>query len=259
MRTGRDIATTITRLLGVLGFLVCPAIALSADDATPGRQVAQHFRSQKTKSHTAGYLLFLPRNYTPQSKPWPLLIFLHGSGERGDNLELVKRHGPPKIVATKPDFPFVVVSPQCPKDKRFDPGLLLALLDDLHAKHNIDSKRIYVTGLSMGGSGTWAVANVAPDRFAAIVPICGTAPIDQKRFLRLPTWVTVGGRDKTSLVKSLQKTVSELRGKGAPIRFTLYPRLGHNCWDATYGDPKLYSWLLGHSTDNRPGTRSGSR
>ncbi|MFP6769218.1 MAG: dienelactone hydrolase family protein, partial [Planctomycetaceae bacterium] len=144
-----------------------------------------------------------------------------------------------------------VVSPQCAKEKRFEPPLLLELLDDLQTRLNVDPNRTYLTGLSMGGSGTWATANTAPKRFAAIVPICGTAPIDQTRFLRLPTWVTVGGKDKASLVQQLQKTVAELRGKGAPTRFTLYPQLGHNCWDATYGDPKIYSWLLEHSSGKR--------
>lgn len=255
MISGRCGMTTITRFLGVLGFLLCSGFAFSADDTAPApaHQVTQHFRSKKNKGHTTGYLLFLPKSYTVKSKPWPLLMFLHGSGERGNSLALVKMHGPPKIVETKPDFPFVVVSPQCAKGKRFEPPLLLELLDELQTRLNIDPNRTYLTGLSMGGSGTWATADAAPKRFAAIVPICGTAPIDQKRFLRLPTWVTVGGKDKASLVQQLQETVAKLRDKGAPIRFTLYPQLGHNCWDATYGDPKIYTWLLKHSSDKRGG------
>ena len=112
-----------------------------------GRQVAQRFTSTEDKSLTIGYLLFLPDGYRvrqvgTRQKSWPLLLFLHGSGERGDDLNLVKKHGPPKIVERKPDFPFVVVSPQCPKMKRFDPILLTALLNDIQRQHNIDPRRI---------------------------------------------------------------------------------------------------------------------
>lgn len=242
-----------------LGFLaVCLSAVVShahgiAEEPLSGRQVGQQFTSPRDKSLTSRYLLFLPKGYqprgaTPGKKTWPLLMFLHGSGERGANLELVKKHGPPKIVEKKADFPFVVISPQCPTGKRFAPRVLTALLDDVQHRHNVDSRRIYVTGLSMGGAGTWDLANADPKRLAAIVPICGTSEIDQSRFRTLPIWAAVGGKDRPSLVGGLQQTVAQLREQGTPIRFTIYPQLGHNCWDAMYDDPALYKWLLGHTS-----------
>src|SRR6185312_8308672 len=121
---------------------------------------------------TLKYLIYQPADYDKQDK-WPLLLFLHGAGERGDDLELVKKHGPPKLAAEGKDFPFIVVSPQCPKDRWWEPIELVALLDDIGSKYKVDADRIYVTGLSMGGFGTWRLAFYAPDRFAAIAPICG--------------------------------------------------------------------------------------
>jgi len=255
METRRDTTSIVTAGLGFLLGIALVSSASANDTPTPGKQVGQSFRSQKNKEHSCRYLVFLPQSYKTKGKPSPLLLFLHGSGERGDDLERVKAHGPPKLVASRPDFPFVVVSPQVRPTRRFDAAALLNLLDHVQATYNVDKKRTVVTGLSMGGAGTWAVANAAPERFSAIVPICGTSAIDLKRFLKLPTWVTVGGRDKPALVKSLQKTVADLRDREAPIRFTLYPQLGHNCWDATYDNPRLYKWLLAQSTDKRPGPK----
>ncbi len=253
MRTRRHHVAHITAglRLFIVSFLLVNSSATAATPS-PGKQVGQKFQSQKTPSHSCQYLVFLPRTYKAKGRPSPLLLFLHGSGERGNDLELVKKHGPPKLVAKRPDFPFVTVSPQVRPGERFHAAALLELIDHLQATYNIDKKRTSVTGLSMGGAGTWAVANAAPGRFAAIVPICGTAKIDSKQFLQLPTWATVGGKDRSSLVEELQKTVADLRDRGAPIRFTLYPQLGHNCWDATYGNPKLYEWILTQSTDKRP-------
>lgn len=253
MGTRRHHAAHITMGLGLLvGTFVMTDSIRAEKTPAPGKQVGQRFRSQKNQAHSCHYLVFLPKSYKSQGQPSPLLLFLHGSGERGQDLQLVKKHGPPKLVTKRPDFPFVVVSPQVRPGERFNAAALLDLIDHLQATYNVDKKRTSVTGLSMGGAGTWAVANAAPERFSAIVPICGTAKIEPKRFLKLPTWVTVGGKDRASLVESLQKTVANLRDRGAPIRFTLYPQLGHNCWDATYDNPKLYEWLLAQSTDKRP-------
>jgi predicted peptidase len=109
------------------------------------------------------YLLYLPKDYEKQES-WPLLMFLHGSGERGDDLELVKTHGPPKLIAAGKEFPFIVVSPQCRKDRRWEPIELTALLDDLSNKYKVDQDRICVTGLSMGGFGSWQLASFVPHR-----------------------------------------------------------------------------------------------
>src|SRR5207247_5709557 len=121
-----------------------------------------------------GYLLYLPKDYNAKSgRRWPLMLFLQGAGERGTNLSLVSVHGPPKLVKQGREFPFILVSPQCPADQRWDNDALLALLDDVIARHKVDTNRIYLTGLSMGGFGAWSLAARYPERFAAVAPICG--------------------------------------------------------------------------------------
>ena len=115
----------------------------------------------------------LPAERLRQKDSWPLMLFLHGAGERGDDLELVKKHGPPKLIEAGKDFPFIVVSPQCPQGRWWEPVELATLLDEIVEKQKVDKDRIYVTGLSMGGFGTWSLAAFQPGRFAAIVPICG--------------------------------------------------------------------------------------
>jgi predicted peptidase len=143
-----------------------PTIVL-ADDSSQTSQ-----RLDTTVKVEMDYLLSLPKGYDKQDS-WPLVLFLHGAGERGDDLELVKKHGPPKLIGEGKDFPFIVVSPQCPKDVWWEPIELSALLDQVIKTHKVDQDRIYVTGLSMGGFGTWRLAAFTPDRFAAIAPICG--------------------------------------------------------------------------------------
>jgi len=136
------------------------------------------------------YLIYLPKDYD-QKDSWPVLLFLHGIGERGDNLDLVKKHGPPKLIAAGKQFPFIVVSPQCPNTHWWDTAELTALVDEIGKKYKVDQDRIYLTGLSMGGFGTWALAAYQPNRFAAIVPICGGGdPSSAKRIAHIPAWVS---------------------------------------------------------------------
>jgi len=190
------------------------------------------------------YLLFLPDGYD-QRESWPLLLFLHGAGERGDDLELVKKHGPPKIVETKKDFPFIVVSPQCRSNAWWEPVKLFALLDDIVARHKVDEDRIYLTGLSMGGFGTWALADQMPDRFAAIVPICGGGePYRVVRSPNLPVWAFHGAKDPVVPLRRSEEMVEALRQIGGNVKLTVYPEAGHDSWTETYDNPELYEWLL---------------
>src|SRR5262245_37617758 len=144
--------------LGVFTF-----VAHSYGEEKPGEQTtAQLDTVVKVR---LGYLLYLPMDYDQSNeKSWPLVLFRHGAGERGDDLEKVKTHGPPKLIAAGKEFPFIVVSPQCPKGKWWEPIELLALLDEIAGKYRVDPERIYVTGLSMGGFGSWRLAFYAPDR-----------------------------------------------------------------------------------------------
>src|SRR5262249_28068198 len=156
-------------------------------------------QSPTDKTQQLNYLLFLPNEYGKEDKKWPLIIFLHGAGECGDSLELVKIHGPPKLVEQKPsEWSFIVASPQAPSNEvpfvgRWDGRLLSQFLDELLAKYAADADRVYLTGLSMGGFGTLRWAAREPKRFAAIVPICGGGWPHYGRELKdVPTWMFHG-------------------------------------------------------------------
>lgn len=221
----------------LLGLSTSPAFA-EQPQASPGKQV------EVKDANTYNYLLFTPANYEKQDK-WPLIVFLHGAGERGDDLNRVKVHGPPKIVEQKPDFEFVVVSPQVPKDQRWDAEKVMRIVDSLTKSLKIDSDRIYVTGLSMGGAGTWAMAAKYPERLAAIVPICGRGDIAAvDKFKSLPCWVFIGAKDRPELVQANHEIVDALKKAGGEPKYTVYPEAGHDSWTESYNNPKLYSWLL---------------
>jgi predicted peptidase len=212
--------------------------------ATPGGQ--QACKLDRTARVRLNYLLYLPKDYA-QKQAWPLMLFLHGAGERGDNLDMVKVHGPPKLIAAGKEFPFIVVSPQCPKGLWWSPFELATLLDEICAKYKVDQDRIYVTGLSMGGFGTWSLAAYQPNRFAAIMPICGGGePIVAKLFRTVPAWVFHGAKDSVVPVERSEQMVDALKKAGDTVKFTKYPEAGHDSWTATYANPEVYKWLLEH-------------
>jgi pimeloyl-ACP methyl ester carboxylesterase len=159
---------------GVLALGLCGA-ASSAPAA--GQQVPLVFeKSIGDKKTTYNYWLYLPKGYVEKGeKKWPLIIFLHGMGERGNDVNKVKIHGIPKVAEKRDDFPFIAASPQCPGDSFWTKEVagLNAFLDELIAKHSVDTDRVYLTGLSMGGYGTWTWSCANPERFAALAPICG--------------------------------------------------------------------------------------
>lgn len=190
------------------------------------------------------YLLYLPKNYD-QQPAWPLVLFLHGAGERGDDLERVKKHGPAKLIEAGKQFPFVMVAPQCPSNRWWEPLELASLLDEVVEKYKIDQDRIYVTGLSMGGFGTWALAAYQPKRLAAIVPICGGGePLKARLFPHLPVWVFHGAKDRVVSPERSEQMVEALKKLGANVKFTVYPEAQHDSWTETYANPELYEWLL---------------
>ncbi len=197
------------------------------------------------------YLLYLPEGYGDTEQTWPLMLFLHGAGERGHDLEKVKVHGPPKLVAQGQSMPFIIVSPQCPTGKSWtDPSevqVLISLLDDIVANYDVDESRVYLTGLSMGGFGTWALGSSCPERFAAMVPICGGGDSRMARRLRdVPIWVFHGAKDNTVPLARSAEMVEAVKAAGGDIEFTVYPEAGHDSWTETYDNPELYEWLLSH-------------
>lgn len=225
------------------GWLLACAAVSSADDE-PGTQRSARLAVQVPVE--LQYLLYLPKDYDAKES-WPLLLFLHGSGERGDDLELVKVHGPPKLVAEGKDFPFIVVSPQCPKEQSWEAYQLRALLDDLESRYKVDPDRIYVTGLSMGGFGTWQLAATTPNRFAAIAPICGGGDVIWARRLEnVPVWAFHGALDEGVPVERSQQMVNAVWRRGGEAKLTVYETLEHDSWTDTYNNPALYDWLLAH-------------
>ena len=215
-----------------------------------GEQSAQNLEKTITKVVKANYLLYLPKDYGKEAdKKWPLILFLHGSGESGSDFEKVMMHGPPKLVAAGKEFPFIIVSPQAPTSRiGWQVETLNTLLDDVIQKYGVDQDRVYLTGLSMGGFGTWNLASANPERFAAIAPICGGGqPFMARRLKDLPIWVFHGGKDPTVPVKLSEDMVDALKKAGSDVKFTVYPEAGHDSWTATYDNPELYTWLLSHT------------
>lgn len=232
--------------------LMLTAVAIAtAAEPEPGKQVACELtiklgEGDEAVESTIHYWLFVPREYDAQDT-WPLMVFLHGAGERGDDLEVVKKWGPPKRVAEKPDFPFVLVSPQCPRNVRWDPQLIAHLTDHVAGKLKIDKQRMYITGLSMGGFGTWALLAEYPKLYAAAVPICGGGdPAEAERMKQVPIWVFHGDQDPTVPVSRSQDMVDALKKVDGDVKLTVYPGVGHNSWSETYANPEVYKWLLSH-------------
>lgn len=257
-------------------FSLCVFLGFFHEAAAAALQTVQRFDRTITKQVGYEYLLALPQGYDPAAeKKWPLLIFLHGSGERGSDIWLVAKHGPPKLLrretpAAPDETPeararreaatkalaenFIVVSPQCPAGTSWDDDGVLALVDEISAKHRVDGKRVYLTGLSLGGYGTWSVGIKYPERFAAIVPVCGGgSAVDIRRGLRekkaalvsLAVWAFHGAKDPAVPVEESQTMVAALKKAGVTeVQLTVYPEAKHDSWTETYANPELYAWLL---------------
>lgn len=234
--------------------LICVSIALGGCATRQGWQLTegQHARKHEreiSKTVRSNFLLFLPKGVAedPQRR-WPLIVFLHGAGERGDDLEKLKAYGPPKLVESDPTFPFIVVSPQVPFDPAFMPDAFPALLDDIVRELPVDEDRIYLTGVSMGGFATWAWAMVEPWRFAAIAPIAsGWEHLEDACKLKdIPIWAFHGAKDGAVPIDLDQKMVDAVKACGGNIRFTIYPDAEHDSWTQTYNNSELFDWFLRH-------------
>jgi predicted peptidase len=196
------------------------------------------------------YLVYLPSAYKDDNKKWPLVLFLHGAGERGSDLNFVNRNGPTKLVEEGKDFPFIMISPQCPLGQRWDARELSTLLDEIEKIYSVDKSKEYVTGLSMGGEGTWKLIMAEPDRFAAAAPVCGrtgSSYLDASKLKDLPLWIFHGAMDDVVSLDESVRMVKALEKCGNDVKFTVYPKANHNAWDETYNNEELYNWLLEHS------------
>lgn len=214
------------------------------------------------------YLLSLPSN-PAAAKRWPLLIFLHGAGERGSDLSRVAKHGPTKLIRGENLSPaeaavaplvrdsFIVAAPQCPEGSWWNSTDVLALIDHLLATQPVDPDRIYLTGLSMGGYGSWSLLVNHPQRFAAVVPICGggqgiellvSTTAHRTAVRTCGVWVFHGAKDPTVPLSESERMVALLRRNQAEdLQFTVYPEAKHDSWTEAYANPELYAWLLRHT------------
>jgi len=219
----------------------------SAQQPTEAGQHPQSFEKQVTVKFD--YLLYLPAGYNKDpNQKWPLILFLHGIGERGPDVNKVAATGLPKILKDKKDFQFVVVSPQCPPTTWWRSFDLNVLLDDVMARYRVDPDRVYLTGLSMGGFGAWELASTYPQRFAAVAPMCGGGnPAAARRLRALSFWVFHGDADPVVPVKLSDDMVEALKQAGAEAKYTRYSGVGHDCWTQSYNNPELYDWFLSHT------------
>ena len=206
--------------------------------------------TSKTKWLNKKVLVFTPKKYKSKDKH-PLIIFLHGMGERGTDIERIKRHGPPKVCEKMKNFEFITVSPQCLKDKKgkgwWNTNDLNLLLDHVIKNYKVDEKRIYLTGLSMGGFGSWAWASNYPERFAAVAPVCGGGNPKLAKKYTMPIWAFHGDKDTVVAYKKSVDMVNAIKKAGGNAKLTTYPGVKHDSWTRTYNNPELYKWFLSHS------------
>jgi len=224
---------------------------IRGDDASPspGRQVAQEFVLQKPdgSKSTIQYWLYLPKtDVAGATEKRPLVLFLHGSGERGTQLENVKKHGPPGMIGRNADLDScIIVSPQCPEKQWWDVPLLKGLCEDVAKKYMADPRRLYLTGLSMGGFGSWELLAAYPDYWAAAVPICGGGkPQTAEKFKHVPIWVFHGAKDTAVPLKASEDMIAALEAAGGKPKITVYPEEGHLSWIPAYNDTALWKWLV---------------
>ena len=198
------------------------------------------------------YTLQFPADYD-DTEQLPLMVFLHGSGERGDNLDLVRVHGPWKFLEANPSYRFIVLAPQCKQGSVWDPYQLDLLVDEIVAQYPVDSDRIYLTGLSMGGFGALDLAMLRPERYAAIAPVCGASNLHRlaaQKLKDIPAWIFHGAMDNVVPYELSARLAQTLQEMDADVQFTGYPLTAHDAWTETYLDQALYDWFLQYRRSN---------
>jgi predicted peptidase len=233
----------------------------AADKGLPeGRSVHRLSVSHAAADHV-NYLLYVPPAYARDAtSDWPLILFLHGSEQRGDDPSLLNDLALLSFAEKSGDFPFVAVLPQCPPNVHWSPRVVKSVLDSVESMLRIDQVRVYLTGFSMGGYGTWQTAAAFPHTFAAIAPICGMSDLPEvPRLTGIPIWAFHGAQDINVPVTESRKMIDTLQKSGADARLTVYPFLAHDCWTMTYRDSRLYLWFLDHSLADSTRMASSAR
>lgn len=255
-------------MLSVSGFALMVAFALSQAGppaaSQPGATTATGFldKTLALDGETYAYCVYVPPDYTPE-RAWPVILFLHGSGERGKDGFLQTDVGIARAIRRHREwFPAIVVMPQCRPNRTWfgpeGPGpmamMALKCVEAASREYHLDRDRMYLTGLSLGGQGTWMIAAAFPGQFAAIVPICGflelgptaTPGLTEKVAAQLVNeniWCFHGDADQAVPVAASRALIAAIRAAGGNPRYTEYPGVGHNAWDAAYDTADLWRWL----------------
>jgi predicted peptidase len=261
------------QFLTLLLILMCCVFVVDAQESTKTEEASpwqKRVLPDATGKLPAGlpYRLFVPKDYDA-AKQYPLIVYLHGAGERGvDNEKHIARNGAPKLIsdAVQAKTPCFVIAPQCPPDRRWvevnwgekeshqmpeQPSepmrLLLQLLDELPKEFSLDPQRFYLTGLSMGGFGAWDLLARRPQLFAAAIPICGGADnTTALRIKHIPLWTFHGDKDTVVWPQRTRTMVEALKAADGNVKYTEYAGVGHNSWDKAYAEPELFDWLFSH-------------
>jgi Predicted peptidase len=205
------------------------------------------------------YIAFVPPSYDP-AKKWPVIVFLNGAGECGtDGFKQAAVGLGSAVMQNAEKWPYVILFPQKPtRQTRWldHDALVLGVLDKALSEWSLDPNRVYLTGLSQGGFGTWDIGSKHPERFAALAPICGGAsnPAALAALKDMPIRVFHGEADPTVPVERSKAAVEGVKaaGGGANVTLTTYPGVGHNSWDKAYRDEGLWEWFLTHEKKAKP-------
>ncbi|MDQ0874384.1 putative peptidase [Paenibacillus sp. V4I3] len=210
------------------------------------------FHKEAPRNMSVNYQLFLPHDYeSKKDNKYPLILFLHGIKKRGEDISVLDGYGLTWIAESKQDFPFIVVTPQCPSDSNWtlEYHSIKALVDEIITNYRVDSDRVYVTGFSMGGNGTWDFASRSPEFFSAVVPISGWFDSDKTMLLKdVPIWAFHCVDDDVVPVSGTEDMVKALTSIGGNVKFTYYAGLKHDhrVMHETFNTTELYTWLLNH-------------
>jgi predicted peptidase len=243
-------------LSSTIGLLLAFTLPAFAEDPAPGKQVEQSLDAPDGGS--IPYLLYLPQDYQASGPKAPMILFLHGRGESDGPLSVVAKWGPPRRLASGEQMKYVVVSPQCPRASFWSADdqqkRLVELLAHIQKMHNIDEDRIYLTGLSMGGFGSWRLAADHPELFAAVAPVCGAGdPKSGAKLVNVPVWAWHGTEDgAVPFERSVEMVEAIKAAGGTKVRLTSLEHIGHFSWQAAYQSNDLYDWFDRH-------TASGNR
>ncbi len=235
-------------------FFVRIAHAQPPDQINSGEQ-EQTFSRQAVKTFSGKFLLYPPEHYAEKpNQKWPFLLYLHSSDARSNDLQKLRQEGLPYVLRTGTKLPFIVVAPLCPPEEWWDSHWSLenlnVLLDEITEKHRVDTRRIYLTGWSMGGAGAWKLAGEYAPRFAAVAPISGRTQLKYVAPLHdTPIWAFHGADDPVVPASESQKLIDALQKSGGNARLTTFPNTGHDAWRQVYTDPKVFEWMLQQSLE----------